>query len=60
MDSSNIVKARQHEIQYLLIALDKLGKNFGTNKDLYYNLGQYVGYNEIFFNVNESKNDPLS
>ena len=27
---SDIVEARQHEIQHLLITLDQLGKNFGT------------------------------
>ena len=39
MDVSDLIEARQHEIQHLLIALDQLGKNFGTNRDMYYTLG---------------------
>ena len=35
---------RQHEIQHFLFVLDQLGKIFGTNRDLYYTLGQYLGY----------------
>ena len=39
MDMSDIVEARQHKMQHLLFALDKLVKKFGTNRDLYYTLG---------------------
>ena len=36
--------AKRHETQHLLIALDKLGKDFGHNRDTYYSLGRYLGY----------------
>ena len=45
---SDIVEARQHKMQHLLFALDQLGKHFGTKRDLYYTLGQYLGYTDIF------------
>ena len=32
------------EMQELLLALDELGKSFGCNRDLYYMLGDYLGY----------------
>ena len=60
MDVSDLVEARQHEIQHLLIMLDQLGRNFGTNRDVYYTLGQYLGYNDIFLIAIESQKDPLS
>ena len=47
MAISDSVRAKQHEIQHLLIALDQLGKNFGLNRDTYYTLGRYVGYTDI-------------
>ena len=35
MDVSDLAETRQHEIQYLLIVLDQLGRNFGTSRDAY-------------------------
>ena len=60
MDVSHLVEARQHEIQHLVIVLDPLGKNFGANRYLYYTLGQYLGYNDIFLIAIKSQKDPLS
>ena len=39
--------AKHHEIQHLLIALDKLGEDFGHNRDTYYSLGRYLGYTDL-------------
>ena len=36
------------EMQELLLALDELGKSFGCNRDLYYTLGEYLGYTKVF------------
>ena len=38
--------AKHHEIQHLMIALDKLG-DFGHNRDTYYSLGRYLGYTDL-------------
>ena len=55
MDFSEIAEAKQHEIQHLLIALDQLGRIFGLNRDIYYTLGQYLGYTDISLLKIESK-----
>ena len=60
MDVSEFSKAKQHDIQHLLIVLDQLGKYFGLNRDIYYTLGQYLGYSHTFLLTIESQNDPLS
>ena len=60
MDISGTVEAKQHEIQHLLIALDQLGQIFGLNRDIYYTLGQYLGYTDISLLKIESQKDPLS
>ena len=60
MDVSEIAEAKQHEIQHLLIALDQLGRIFGLNRDIYYTLGQYLGYTNTFLLKIESQKDPLS
>ena len=39
--------AKHHEVQHLLIALDKLGEDFGHNRDTYYSLGRYLGYTDL-------------
>ena len=39
--------AKSHEIQHLLIALNKLGQDFGHNRDTYYSLGRYLGYTDL-------------
>ena len=52
---SDLVEPRQHEIQHLLIMLDQLDKSFGTNRDLYYTLDLYLGYNDIFLIAIESQ-----
>ena len=44
MHISDNTGAKHHEIQHLLIALDKLGKHFGHNRDTYYTLGIYLWY----------------
>ena len=49
------------EMQQLLIALDELGKSFGCNRDLYYTLGEYLGYTKDFlFSIEQSQGDPLA
>ena len=49
------------EMQELLLALDKLGKSFGCNRDLYYTLGEYLGYTKAFlFSIEQSQTDPLA
>ena len=60
MAISDSVRAKQHEIQHLLIALDQLGKNFGLNRDTYYTLGRYIGYTDTSLLKTESQKDPLS
>ena len=52
--------AKHPEVQHLLIALDKLGKNFGHNRDTYYGLGRYLGYTDSFLLRLESQTNPLS
>ena len=54
------MECKQHEIQHLLFTLDQLGKSFGTNIDLYYTLGQYLGYMDIFLSAIESQKNPLA
>ena len=44
----------------MLFRLDQLGKIFGTNRDVYYTLGQYLGYTDIFLSVIESQKGPLA
>ena len=48
-----------HE-QHLLSALEKLGKYFGCNRDIYYTLGEYIGYPKTFLSLIESQNYSLS
>ena len=60
MDVLELAKTRQHERQHLLIVLDQLGKNFGLNRDIYYTLGQYLGYDDAFLLTIELQKDPLS
>ena len=49
------------EIQGLLLALDELGRSFGCNRDLYYTLGEYLGYTKAFlFSIEQSQTDPLA
>ena len=60
MDVSDLSETRQHEIQYLLIVLDQLGKNFRTSRDVYYTLGQHLGYSDTFLITIQKHNDPLS
>ena len=44
------------EIQGLLLALDELGRSFGCNRDLYYTLGEYLGYTKAFlFSIEQSQ-----
>ena len=52
--------AKHHEIQHLLIALDKLGQDFGHNRDTYYSLGRYLGYTDLSLSRIESQKNPLS
>ena len=52
--------AKHHDIQYLLIALDKLGEDFGHNRDTYYSLGRYLGYTDLSRLRLESQMNPLS
>ena len=52
--------AKRHEIQHLLIALDKLGEDFGHNRDTYYSLGRYLGYTDLSLLRLESQTNPLS
>ena len=49
------------EMQELLLALDELGKSFGCNRDLYYTLGEYLGYTKAFlFAIEQSQSDSLA
>ena len=52
--------AKDHETQHLLAALDKLGKDFGHNRDTYYTLGRYLGYTDLSLLRLESQTNPLS
>ena len=52
--------AEHHEIQLLLIALDKLGQDFGHNRDTYYSLGRYLGYTDLSLSRLEFQKNPLS
>ena len=52
--------AEHHEIQHLLIARDKLGQDFGHNRDTYYSLGRYLGYTDLSLSRLESQKNPLS
>ena len=52
--------AKHHEVQHLLIALDRLGENFGHNRDTYYSLGKYLGYTDLSLLRLESQTNPLS
>ena len=47
MQQSKNSYAQHHEIQHLLLALDKLGQDFGNNRDTYYSLGRYLGYTDL-------------
>ena len=60
MEQSDNSCAQHHEIQHLLIALDRLGKDFGHNRDTYYSLGRYLGYTDLSVSQIESQKDPLS
>ena len=60
MKCSQISCAKHHEIQHLLIALDKLGEDFGHNRDTYYSLGRYLGYTDLSLLKLESQTNPLS
>ena len=60
MEQSDNSSAQHHEIQHLLIALDRLGKDFGHNRDTYYSLGRYLGYTDLSLSKIESQKDPLS
>ena len=49
------------EMQELFIALDELGKSFGCNRDVYYTLGEYLGYTkDSLFSIKQSQGDPLA
>ena len=52
--------AKYHEIQHLLVALDKLGQDFGHNKYTYYSLGRHLGYTDLSLSRIESQKNPLS
>ena len=54
------MECKQHEVQHLVIALDLLGRNFRTNRDLYYTLGRYLGYTDIYLNQIESQKRSFS
>ena len=60
MEQSKNSYAEYHEIQHLLIALDKLGQDFGHNRDTYYSLGRYLGYSDLSLSRIESQKNPLS
>ena len=60
MKRSKTSCAEHHEIQHLLIALDKLGQDFGHNRDTYYSLGRYLGYTDLSLSRLESQKNPLS
>ena len=47
MEQSKNSCTQHHEIQHLLIALDKLGQDFSHNRDTYYSLGRYLGYTDL-------------
>ena len=52
--------AKHHEIQHLLITLDKLGEDFGHNRDTYYSLGRNLGYTDLSLLRLEAQTNPLS
>ena len=52
--------AKHHEVQHLLIALDKLGQDFGHNRDTYYSLGRYLGSTDSLLLRLEVQTNPLS
>ena len=52
--------AKHHEVQHLLIALDKLGQDFGHNRDTYYSLGRYLGSTNLLPLRLEVQTNPLS
>ena len=52
--------AKSHEIKHFLAALDKLGEDFGHNRDTYYSLGRYFGYTDLPLLNLESQTNPLS
>ena len=52
--------AKHYETQHLLIALDRLGEDFGHNRDTYYSLGRYLGYTHLSLLRLESQMNPLS
>ena len=60
MKQSTNSDAKYHEIQHLLIALDKLCQDFGHNRDTYYSLGRYLGYTDLSLSRIESQKNPLS
>ena len=60
MEQSKNSYAQHHEIQHLLIALDKLGQDFGHNRDTYYSIGRYLGYTDLSLSRIESQKNPLS
>ena len=51
---------KHHEVQHLLIALDKLGQDFGHNRDTYYSLGRYLGSTDSLLLRLETQINPLS
>ena len=60
MEQSKNSHAQHHEIQHLLIALDKLSQDFGHNRDTYCFLGRYLGYTDLSLSRIESQKNPLS
>lgn len=54
------MECRQYELKNLLIAIDELGKAFGSNRDFYYTLGQYFRYTKTLLFLIESQKDPLA
>ena len=60
MEQSKNSYAQHHEFQHLLIALDKLGQDFGHNRDIYYSIGRYLGYTDLSLSRIESQKNPFS
>ena len=54
------MECKLHEIQNILQALDELGQVFGFNRDIWYTLGRYLGYTDLFLSQIESQKDTLS
>ena len=60
MEQSKNSYAQHHKIHHLMIALDKLGQDFGHNRDTYYSIGRYLGYTDLSLSRIESQKNPLS